>query len=84
LKKTVPHDDKLQVYPNPAADALVVEASVGDVINLHDVLGNLLHTEVVSTANSLTIDVSEYAIGTYALTRKGILTAETVKVVVAR
>ena len=82
--ETVPHNDKLQVYPNPAADALVVEASVGDVINLHDVLGNLLHTEVVSTANSLTIDVSEYAIGTYALTRKGILTAETVKVVVAR
>lgn len=74
----------LQVYPNPVSESLVVEAIVGDIITMHDVLGNRVYSQTVSTDAIHTVNVSEFAVGTYTLTRKGPASSQTVKLLVVR
>jgi hypothetical protein len=58
--------DGLQVYPNPATDAINIVAAVGSVLYLHNALGAVVHTQTTTQANTL-LSVSQYPKGIYLL-----------------
>lgn len=73
-------EERLTVYPNPAANNFTIRADENDVesVSLTDVIGHSYILNYTSTGDELKLDCSEFASGIYTLTivSKGIVQSE--------
>ncbi|MBN2891960.1 MAG: T9SS type A sorting domain-containing protein [Bacteroidales bacterium] len=72
----------INVYPNPATDFVTVENVEGATISVYNTLGSLVET-IVADGNTTTIDMANYAAGTYILkvaSESGVGSAKIVKI----
>lgn len=75
-------DMKLNVYPNPVADFATIENVEGATISIYNTLGAVVET-IVSDEYTTTIDMTNYAAGTYIIkvsSENGVATTKAVKI----
>lgn len=63
--KEIDSDSKVKLFPNPTSSRVTLSGVEGQTVTLYNILGELIHTELLTATEDCTLDLSQQPNGIY-------------------